>query len=192
MSIPHTGSHIDHCIFARRAQEKEETMSVDFSECIIIPLNVYKQRCIKDPDPDLDLLYDPCIPSNQKMKPYAHNVKMRAPWSKYPKVEIINPAERNVSTLQMDVDSILQDISTKNRPFANSILTKILQHPGLISWNEKFEVSINQKIVPDSNIIQLLKYALGEKITLLPDSMFPKEGDSFMIFCLKLTFLQLG
>ena len=122
------------CVFARRTQEKEEeTMSADFSECIIIPLDVYKHRCIKDLDLDLDLLYDPCIPYNQKMKLYAHNVKMRPSCLKYPKVEIINPAERNGSGLQMDVNSILQDISTKNRPFANSILTKILQHPDLIS-----------------------------------------------------------
>ena len=72
MGIPHTGSHIDRCLFARRAQkeEEEETMSADFSECIIIPLDVYKQRCIKDLDPDLDLLYDISIPSNQKMKLY--------------------------------------------------------------------------------------------------------------------------
>ena len=154
-------------------------MSADFSECIIIPLDVYKQRCIKDSDPDLDLLYDPRIPSDQKLKLYTHNVKMRAPRSKYPKVEIINPAERNVSGLQMDVDSILQDISTKNRPFANSILTKILQHPDLISWNEKFEVSINQKLLRDSNIIQLLKYVLGEKIITSTGLDVPQGGHQF-------------
>ena len=152
-------------------------MNPDFSECIIIPLAVYKQHCISDTD--FDLLYEPRIPSAEKMKRYAQNVKLRPPRSKYPKVEIANLAESKVSGLQQDIDSILQNITIKNRPFANSILTRILQHPNLIRWNEKLEVSINRNTVPDSNISDLLKYVLGEKIITFTGLDVPQGGHEF-------------
>ena len=154
-------------------------MNPNFSECIIIPLAIYKQHCIKDSDSDFDLLYDPRIPSAEKIKWYAQNVKLRPPQSEYPKVEIANPAESKVSGLQQDIDSILQNIMIKNRPFANSILTRILQHPDLIRWNEKFEVSINRNTVPDSNISDLLKYVSGEKIITSTGLDVPQVGREF-------------
>ncbi len=148
----------------------------DFSECVIIPLDVYKTKCNLGKESqtrqervlreDLDLLYDASIPSDVKMKLYTQQTKMRPHQPKHEKVEIVKAPESDlsVSGLQRDAESILQGISKKNVPFAESILTKILQNQSLIKWNEKLEVKIRQLHIPNSNIIDLLKYVLGERI----------------------------
>ena len=67
--------------------------------------------------------------------------------------------------MNQDVYSILQHISQRNTPNVSSILAKILHVGGdAISWNNRLEMTINRGHFPNSNIIDVLQYVLGEKI----------------------------
>ena len=62
------------------------------------------------------------------------------------------------------LDDILRYFKIQNRPVAKSLLEFFLQNQDQISWNDAFELRIDGKIIPGSNIVHLLKYILKEAI----------------------------
>ena len=140
-------------------------MSVGFKEAVIVPRDVF-DRCNFREATNEDILYDANLPPDLKMKLYSQRKKLRPSESKYARVQVVKPppaASRH--KVSQDVHSILQHVSERNRPNASSILAKIL-HAGedTMSWNDRLEMTINREQFPNSNIIDLLQYVLGEKI----------------------------
>ena len=99
------------------------------------------------------------------MKLYSQQKKQRPSKSKYARVQVVkSPPVESRHEVSQDVRCILQHISQRNISNASSILAKIL-HVGddTMSWNDKLEMTINREHFPNSNIIDLLQYVLGEK-----------------------------
>lgn len=140
----------------------------DFRECVIIPLAMFERcnfRSGETSDKAADVLFDKSLPSDLKMKLYHQRRQLAPPQSNTQKVEIVKPTVEVPHQLAPDIESIVQEFSSKKVPYASIILSKIVQHPESISWNDKFEVTINGVHYPGSNIIELLRFVLGEKVT---------------------------
>ena len=139
-------------------------MSVGFKEAFIVPRNVFERCNFKEPTNE-DILYNANLPPDLKMKLYSQRKKLRPSELKYALVQVVKPppAESRHEVSQ-DVHSILQHISQRNMPNVSSILAKIL-HVGedTMSWNDRLEMTINREHFPNSNIIDLFQYVLGEK-----------------------------
>lgn len=139
----------------------------DFSECIIIPLAMFEQCNFRQEAktsstvahaPTSSILYNQTLPSDLKMKLYHQEKRLK-------QSSVTKPGHTTAPRVPAaDVDSILQEISAANHSKASTILAKMLQQKNLISWNEKLEVTINGIHYPNSNIIELLRYVLGDKI----------------------------
>lgn len=172
-------------------------MGTDFRECVIIPLAMFEKcnfRQVQTPpfqftaqDKKADsVLFDNTLPSDLKMKLYHQQTKLSPPQTKYQKVEIFKPPVESPHQEETDIESIVQGISSKNTPYANSILSKILQNRETIHWNDKLEVVINNKRYPGSDIIDLMRYVLGEKV-ITSSNDIPIAGRSF-----KDTLIDIG
>ena len=136
---------------------------------------IYNKRLAKESD---HILFDTSMPPDLKMKLYNQQTKLSPPQTKYQKVEVYKPPVDTAHQETADIDTILQDISSKNIPYARSILSKILANKETIRWNDKLEVVIDKKTYQDSNIIELMRYVLGEKIITF-DVDIPIAGEHF-------------
>lgn len=136
----------------------------DFQECIIIPLAMFQQCNFRQGQEKTketgssSILYNTSLPADVKLKLYQQEKRL--------KPSVISKTKRPVEPPPpaSDIKSILQEITTTNVSKATSILAKILQHKSVISWNEKLEVTINGIYYPNSDIIELLRYVLGDKV----------------------------
>lgn len=63
-----------------------------------------------------------------------------------------------------DIDVIVDSIPEKWRPYARSILLKILDYPDQISWKENFELVLNNQTLANTNIVELMQLILKEKV----------------------------
>jgi len=117
-----------------------------FSECVIVPLDLWKQ-CSNNSSSSV--LFEDDLPADVKIKLYQQEQKLKS-------------TKPVVTTSGSDVKSILQAITDKNKWKADVILNKILQKRDVISWNNRFEVAVNQIPYPNSNIIDILKHLLGD------------------------------
>ena len=177
-------------------------MTSDFRECVIIPLSMFEKFKEKPPldsshslasshTPSFNynrklpnksdkLLFDSSLPSDLKMKLYQQQTKLTPPDTKYQKVELFKPPVDTSHQYSADVDSIVQELGTKNTPVASSILSRILQKQDVLTWNEKLEVIIDKKLYPNSNILELMRYVLGEKV-LTSAADIPIAGEQFYL-----------
>ena len=133
-------------------------MAADFTECVIIPLSTYNEKCKEGKNAlgkDWRLLYDDSVPSDVKIKLFNQSQKLRAP---PPQLKQLETARRT-----SDTSSILENISPERKKFAEGILLRIARHPNFITWNEKLEVVINQEPIPQSDFIALLQYIVGDR-----------------------------
>lgn len=62
-----------------------------------------------------------------------------------------------------DLENILQDISIDKKPLASSILN-FIKDSDEITWNDNFEIIIDGKILPESNIKRILQFLVGEVV----------------------------
>ena len=118
-------------------------MVADFTECVIIPLSTYNEKCKEGKNAlgkDWRLLYDDSVPSDVKIKLFNQSQKLRAP----------PPQPKQLATARR-TSSILENISPERKKFAEGILLRIARHPNFITWNEKLEVVINQEPIPQSD-----------------------------------------
>lgn len=159
-------------------------MSSEFRECVIIPLAMFERCNFRDSkqqpqDKASDILYNQDLPSGLKMKLYHQHKKLIPVESGVQKVEIIEQKTPVKHQLAADVDSIVQEFSSKKVPPVRSILDKILQNRDNVRWNEKLELIINGSVLPGTNIIDVLRYAVGETV-LTSDLDVPLGAKSFL------------
>lgn len=125
-----------------------------FQESVIIPYTLFKQCQLDKPQSSEEekLLRDTTIPSDLKMKLYAHK-KASVPKN--------TPVEEEP---QSDVQFIVDLMPIKDQPFVGSILEKIKSRSNELHWNNNLEVTIDKKFFPDSNIIELLRFCMKNKV----------------------------
>ncbi len=136
-------------------------MNHSYKESVIIPYTLFKQ-CHFDTSENTEqekILRDTELPSDLKLKLYSQS-KALAPPKELEIEKSSDPGDKNYS----DTDFIVQLMPTKDQPFVSSILSKIISRRDEISWNDKLEVAIGGKFFPDSNIIELLRFAMKNTV----------------------------
>lgn len=167
---------------------------VDFSECIIIPLSIFEQCQFRETKKSESLLQVPLntpikssdilekkatksnildneeLPSDIKLKLHRQEESLK----KKPVIlektiekleeKFLKKPEKAKESIQNDILSFTSTFPLKLQPFVQSILTKISNFPGKISWNDKLEVTIEGVLFKESNILDLLQYAMKTKV----------------------------
>lgn len=142
---------------------------MSFRESIIIPLEVF-EKC--QFDNEQDILLDPSIPVDKRMKLYHQKKaleKKKPPEEKEEEAEEVG--ERN---FQYIVDAIQMSY----RPFAHSILDYLKNYQDQITWNDNMEVIIDGRLYPDSNILDLFHFLMKNKVITSPADI-PIAGMEF-------------
>lgn len=133
---------------------------LSFRESVIIPLALFKKCNFGDSkEPIVEGL-----PLDVKMKLLQHE-RLLNPKGKLPiplQIKVVKPddKETEVSTssgeFSPNSDTITESVSQANRPFVQSILEVIHKNPDQIRWNENFEVIIDGKLYPSTNIVKII------------------------------------
>ena len=149
-----------------------------FKEAVIIPLALFKRCNFADSkEPVLEGL-----PLDVKMKLLQHerllNPKGKLPTPLQIKVVKAEEKEPEVSTsggeFSPNSDTITESVAQANRPFVQSILDIIQKNPDQIRWNENFEVIIDGKLYPNTNVVTIMQ-ALMKHGVLTRDADLPEK-----------------
>lgn len=138
----------------------------DFSECVIVPIKLFS-KC-KFEKSKTDILDHPVLHPDVKVKLFHQKNKMG-------KVKHLEEQK----TFSRDLSAYLDEFSVGKRPLAKSIFEYLVQNPNTISWNDDFEISINDQYFPMSNVVKLVQYVLGE-IIMTSERDKPQGADSFV------------
>ena len=76
-------------------------------------------------------------------------------------VAVTPPIKNNNSN---EIDVIASSIPEKWRPYARSILVRMLAQPDLVSWRPNYEIVLNNQPISGSNIVELLQFLLKQKV----------------------------
>lgn len=143
-------------------------MANTFQECVLVPLALWKRCNIGDTDKAQQILQNPTIPTEVKMKLYSQEKKL----SKSNKDSISNK-KRQSEMPAITFENIISKMDSQSQPFVRSILHKASQHPDQISWDSKLQVTIDGKVFHDSNLIEILNFLMKKKI-VTNDADIPK------------------
>jgi hypothetical protein len=141
---------------------------MDFSEAIIIPIKLFSQCSFEKGGQQVSILDNPNLDPDLKMKLYNQQ-------KHFEKVRHLE----NEKDMHQNFTQFLEEFPIIKRPLVKNIFEIIRDHPKLISWNDKLEVSINGKFYPLSNIVKLMRYILGE-IVITSDIDKPQGADQFV------------
>ncbi len=120
-----------------------------FEKSVIIPFDLY-QRCRLDKaDRSLEILTDETLPSDRKLKLYNQATLMK---------NTTPPTTTVDSSSSLVGDHILHNIPDKDKPNVRAILDIFKSNPSELSWTDNLELMLDEKTVPDSNLINVLLY----------------------------------
>ncbi len=61
-------------------------------------------------------------------------------------------------------EDILTLMPSQHRPVVENIIKIIKKHPEDVRWNDNYEVILNNRLLPDTNIQDILHYLLNTKV----------------------------
>ncbi len=129
---------------------------MSFAQSVIIPLSVF-EKCNFGKEGD-DILFDDTLPSSKKMMLYQQKLMRKR------KKEVV----KKLTDIPPDTTPFSEDIITytpsRHRPVVENIIKIIKQHPKDIKWNDNYEVILNDKLLPNTNIQDILQYLLNTKV----------------------------
>jgi hypothetical protein len=145
---------------------------MSFKESIIIPLDMFSKCKFSSEEggeeDEAAKLLDADIPSDIKMKLHSQKKKHS------------KNTNSDEQSRYEDVDFIVQILPEKSQPFARSILQKISDHKGEISWNENLELVLDGRPLADTNIIELFKLISKNLIITRQSEDVPKGAHQFV------------
>jgi len=145
---------------------------MSFKESIIIPLDMFSKCKFSSEEggeeDEAAKLLDADIPSDIKMKLHSQKKKHS------------KNTNSDEQSRYEDVDFIVQILPEKSQPFARSILQKISDHKGEISWNENLELVLDGRPLADTNIIELFKLISKNLIITKQSEDVPKGAHQFV------------
>ncbi len=152
---------------------------MSFKEAIIIPLEVYKKINLSDlnklknkltekkeigspsstitpfmePINDINKLLKSNLPSDIKLKLYEE----KNPKNTFKSSALLGETSRETKIRQ--IKDFVQQVTPRNRPFANSILEVVLNNSNYVDWDpNSFEIFIYRQLIPTSNILDIILY----------------------------------
>lgn len=136
-----------------------------FRESIIIPLELFKEKCnFSDKIPELfQEKYN--FSDNSILKPRS------PPTSVIPMLHKQAEKPTVYSKTVHDIDSIISELPFEKHHQAKRILHKL--SPTVMSWNDRMEITVYGKHFPHSNIIDILQYLLR-----VPGADIPPIGEA--------------
>lgn len=159
---------------------------MSYEEAIIIPLDVFKKcnfsNTLTSEDMNAtpkmtskDILTNSSIPPDIKVKMYTQKKKLHK--KRAPEPQIVTVKKEEIKTNSEDI--ILNEFPMSARPNVYMILKFIKENSGILSWNNDLELVIEGKTVPNSNIIQLLKF-VNNLLTVTSDKDIPVGANEFL------------
>lgn len=131
-----------------------EVMS--FARSVIIPLSVF-EKCNFNKETD-NILTNENLPSSEKMMLYQQKFMRKRKNEKGQKLIDAPPDTTPFS------EDILTLMPSQHRPVVENIIKIIKKHPEDVRWNDNYEVILNNRLLPDTNIQDILHYLLNTKV----------------------------
>jgi hypothetical protein len=143
-------------------------MEQDFSECVIIPIKLFSQCSFEKDGQHVAILDNPKLDPDLKLKLYNQQ-------QHYEKLKTLEPEKES----PVDLNQYLNEFPVAKRPVAKNIFEMIMLHPKLVSWDPYLQVTINGIFYPQSNILNMIRYVLGELI-MTKETDVPQGIDQFV------------
>ena len=146
-------------------------MCASFKEAVIIPLSLFN-KC-KFGDTQEGILEG--LPPDVQMKLLQHD-RLLNPKGNFKgsiprpfEIKVIEDGEKKTKMIEssktpLNEEVIKGAVSDINKPFVQSILEVIKPRPNEISWNDKFEIILNGRLLPETNIIDLIQFFMKETV----------------------------
>ena len=132
---------------------------MNFKESIIIPLSMFQQCQFKNEnDPETQILLDPALPSDLKLKLYDQQRQLKPDNNK-----LDNLVSSDIEKYP-NIPTIIDSVPEKDQPMVTSILDKIIANPEHLFWNNNFEITLDGKFIPLSNIIDIMQLMMKNRV----------------------------
>lgn len=139
---------------------------MSYSEAVIVPLEIFQKCKFDTPVDQRKQILCKALPSDVKLKMLQQHMKFneKAQKKKVAEEKTVDPNEKKVAEESSDmmVNDIVSTIAVKYRPYAESILRKIMASSE-ISWNDRHEITIDGTLFPASNIFEIMQYLMKSK-----------------------------
>ena len=150
---------------------------MSFEESIIIPLEDYK-RCQFNPQNDvINILMDKTLPADKKMKLF-HQQQTRNKYNKKSSKQTVSGSDRLPTNLPFG-EHILHNLPLKDKPHARALLEVFHDNPSELNWNDRQEVIVDQKVIHDSNIVNIFRYFTKNLVLTRSDDLPPGTRDVY-------------
>lgn len=141
---------------------------MSFSESVIVPLSVFR-KCNFEQETGDKILDDPDLPPSKKMMLFQREaIKRKA------KTTIDTEKEDNMPY----ADDIIASFPEKLRPVLHHVFKFVRDNPEDIRWNKYYQVILENRLIPQSNIQEILHYIFKTKI-VSSDKDIPIGADQF-------------
>lgn len=150
---------------------------VTFKESLLIPMSYFKKRQktsfekekskLSVPVTAESILLDKTIPADLRVK-YFDNLKKFDKARPPAPINVITTTEKKEEgekgkQREEDLKIILNDMPDSKKPLASSIIN-FMRETKDITWNSQFEVAVDERIIPNSDIRKILQFLVGEVI----------------------------